>query len=525
MNGYELVRRQPQLILKTGDTITGNLTAQGNAKFVGNLQGNSDTTTRLATARNLTIGNTARSFNGTANIAWTLNDIGAAAINHNQASNTINALTGYNKGTTAGALSTTDSLNAALAKLENGINSKANSNHTHAYLPLAGGTMSGNIFMKSNELNFDSGSIKVGTANTLQIIGAHDRTMGALMLGTSGCRIYSRGTDTRLFIEGGLYANNNSHIGGNFGADGHIYVGAEIRNVTDIWGRDSNVAIMPKMGTGYNGGITLNWTGVQSPNGPTNQPRYELIPLHSRDVRIGSPNNYFHTAYVSIVDLNGTTGIYPSGAYNLVFKCGHNQGGEAGEMFYGHDGAGYHFEPKWSGDVGTFRSTGLGRSTRSYRDVWSHMGYHQTSDITKKENIQKIVSNEEIAKYKKTKSISLLSSESISEAVKNLQPILFDYKNMVKTLEDGSIAEDDEISKSARQLGISAQDLEALNPVLFEYVGTKITTTNDDGDVVTNYSIKTLAYTNMLLVALQETMKRVEELEQRVATKNKIKTK
>lgn len=567
MNGYELVRRQPQLILKTGDTITGNLTAQGNAKFVGNLQGNSDTTTRLATARNITIGNTARSFNGTANIAWTLNDIGAAAINHthtggtvnmngyvkpgvggaisandtinqaigkleygldnkaplvhNQGAHTINLMTGYNKGTTTGAIAQGDSLNTAIAKLENGVNSKANSNHTHAYLPLAGGTMSGTIFMKSNELNFDSGAIKVGTANTLQIVGAHDKTMGALMLGTSGCRIYALGNDEKLRIEGGFYTNKESQVGGNFIADGFISVGRELKGVTDIWGRDSNVAIMPKMGTGYNGGITLNWTGVQSPNGPSNQPRYELMPLYSGDVRIGSPNNYFHTAYVSILDFNGTTGIYPSGAYTLTMKCAHNQGGEAGEMFYGHSGAAYHFEPKWSGDVGTFRSTGLGRSTRSYRDVWSHMGYHQTSDITKKENIQKIVSNEEIAKYKKTKSISLLSSESISEAVKNLQPILFDYKNMVKTLEDGSIAEDDEISKSARQLGISAQDLEALNPVLFEYVGTKITTTNDDGDVVTNYSIKTLAYTNMLLVALQETMKRVEELEQKVATKTR----
>ena len=64
MNGFELVRRQPQLILKTGDNITGDLTAQGNAKFVGPLQGNADTATRLANAR--TINNVP--FDGSQNI-------------------------------------------------------------------------------------------------------------------------------------------------------------------------------------------------------------------------------------------------------------------------------------------------------------------------------------------------------------------------------------------------------------------------------------------------------------------------
>ena len=64
MNGFELVRRQPQLILKTGDSITGNLEARGNAKFVGPLQGNADTATRLQTPRTIN----GVQFDGTRNI-------------------------------------------------------------------------------------------------------------------------------------------------------------------------------------------------------------------------------------------------------------------------------------------------------------------------------------------------------------------------------------------------------------------------------------------------------------------------
>ena len=350
MNGFELVRLQPQQVVKTGDTMTGNLTMTNNGKFIGNLQGNADTATRLQTARNIQVGNTTRAFNGTQNISFSINDIGASPSNHN---------------------------------------------HDNLYLKLTGGTMSGSILLNTN---------------------------------------------------------------GN--------------------------------------------------------------------INIGNANNRLGTLYTGIIDFNGNTGIYPRGQYILAFKCSRPQGGQAGELFYEHNGTTYHFEPKWSGDVVLSESTGLGRSTRTWRDVWTHMGHNQTSDITKKENVKKVVSDEEIAKSKKTKDIkdiSLLSSNSIAETVKQIQPITFDYKGMVKTLDDGTIAEDDEISKSARQLGISAQDLEALNPALFEYIGNKITVENEDGDLETNYSIKTLAYTNMLLVALQETMKKVEALEKEVVElKSKI---
>lgn len=53
--------------------------------FYGSLSGNASTASKaaqLTTARTLTIGSTGKSFNGTANVSWTLAEIGAAASSH-----------------------------------------------------------------------------------------------------------------------------------------------------------------------------------------------------------------------------------------------------------------------------------------------------------------------------------------------------------------------------------------------------------------------------------------------------------
>jgi hypothetical protein len=55
---------------------TGVLTASG---FAGPLTGNASTATTLATARTLTIGSTGKTFNGSANVTWSLAEIGAQA--------------------------------------------------------------------------------------------------------------------------------------------------------------------------------------------------------------------------------------------------------------------------------------------------------------------------------------------------------------------------------------------------------------------------------------------------------------
>lgn len=59
-------------------------------------------------------------FNGSAakTVNITAASVGAAATTHNQASNTINAMTGYTKATSVSAIAASDSLNTAIGKLE-----------------------------------------------------------------------------------------------------------------------------------------------------------------------------------------------------------------------------------------------------------------------------------------------------------------------------------------------------------------------------------------------------------------------
>ena len=57
-------------------------------------------------------------------ITLTASDVGAAAASHNQASNTINAMTGYSKPSATSAISTSDTLNSAIGKLEKALDGK-----------------------------------------------------------------------------------------------------------------------------------------------------------------------------------------------------------------------------------------------------------------------------------------------------------------------------------------------------------------------------------------------------------------
>ena len=73
---------------------------------------------KLATARTIN----GVSFDGTNNITITANPNA-----HNQASNTINSMAGYTKATESSAIATTDTLNAAIGKLEFKVDSKQDS--------------------------------------------------------------------------------------------------------------------------------------------------------------------------------------------------------------------------------------------------------------------------------------------------------------------------------------------------------------------------------------------------------------
>ena len=98
-----------------------------NSSYLG-IKATAKAANKLATARTIN----GVSFDGTANITIT-----AAPNAHNQASNTINAMTGYTKPTESSAIDAADTLNAAIGKLEFKVDSKQDSGsyapkvHTH----------------------------------------------------------------------------------------------------------------------------------------------------------------------------------------------------------------------------------------------------------------------------------------------------------------------------------------------------------------------------------------------------------
>ena len=98
-----------------------------NSSYLG-IKATAKAANKLATARTIN----GVSFDGTANITIT-----AAPNAHNQASNTINAMTGYTKATESSAIDAADTLNAAIGKLEFKVDSKQDSGdfaqrvHTH----------------------------------------------------------------------------------------------------------------------------------------------------------------------------------------------------------------------------------------------------------------------------------------------------------------------------------------------------------------------------------------------------------
>lgn len=104
-------------IITTGGGQTINGTLQANT-FIGALQGNATTASKVNNALTINVGGTSTVYDGS--VIKTIN-VAPATHTHNGSQVT---LTGYNKGTTATALAPTDTVNSALAKLENQIANK-----------------------------------------------------------------------------------------------------------------------------------------------------------------------------------------------------------------------------------------------------------------------------------------------------------------------------------------------------------------------------------------------------------------
>ena len=242
----------------SGGTVNGNLTVNGT--LTANIAGNSTSATKLQTTRNIQIGNSTKQFDGSQNLNYTLNEIGAAAINHGRhIPNTCQSITDWNSAVTNGwymaqnatnapatntwyfgeviahssnyvlqtvyaftkntdaklinkyirarmngtwgawtevtvakavpsnavftdtwrgiqnnltSDSTTESLSAAQGKILKGlVDGKANSNHTHNYLPLSGGTINGSLTVSGGVAGNSTTATKLQTSRNINLTG------------------------------------------------------------------------------------------------------------------------------------------------------------------------------------------------------------------------------------------------------------------------------------------------------------------------------------------------------------------
>ena len=242
MNGYELVRLQPNQLKKTGDTMTGDLKMSANivpttnnARDLGSsslafrkVYGSATSADKLTTARGFSINGIRKTFNGESDVSWSLAEIGVAATNHNQASNTITTMTGYTKGSSSSAIASSDTLNAAIGKLENKVDSKANSTHTHNYAGsnTAGGAANSALACTGNSAT----ATKLQTARSINGV-AFDGTKNITVADNTKLPL-TGGTVTGKITCQNLDATSNISCSG-LDATGTVALSMQIKSVYD----------------------------------------------------------------------------------------------------------------------------------------------------------------------------------------------------------------------------------------------------------------------------------------------------
>ena len=240
--------------------LTGNVT--------GNLSGNASTATKLQTARTLTIGNTEKSFDGSSNISWTLSEIGAASSGHthNYLPLSGGTITGqlYLTGLEEGSSDVTDNTELLTSYASNNGFSDTNATgkvykrdaihiynyiknkldsvysvigHTHTYLPLSGGTITGTL-----NINRDTSVI-------------HYNNSSGVSQGWLG---FSAANTPTVWMANGSTKYNLIHSG-NIGSQ-------SVENADTVDGKHANDFVQRIKGTGsivhYIKSLN-NWNGIQ----------------------------------------------------------------------------------------------------------------------------------------------------------------------------------------------------------------------------------------------------------------------
>lgn len=163
------------LVAGTASAGTSNDVARGNHVHPAqtSVSGNAGTATKLATARTISLAGDvtgSATFDGSANISITAtvadnshNHTNYAPTSHNHNAGQITAMTGYSKPSSTSAISASDSLNAAIGKLEKALEGAATGGHTHAWDSITGKP---STFAPSTHTHNYAGSSSAGGAAT-----------------------------------------------------------------------------------------------------------------------------------------------------------------------------------------------------------------------------------------------------------------------------------------------------------------------------------------------------------------------
>ena len=220
------VSEVPSKLGKTETAVAANKLATARTVNGTSFDGTSNiTTSTWGTARNLTIGNTAKSVNGSTNVNWTLDEIGAAPTSHTHneyitndrimdgaqakiylwssdyiANNYLDYTSTAAKatklatprtitvGNTSKSFDGSENVSWSLSEI-----GAAASSHTHSYLPLSGGNISGRVNITELSASNGVAHITVGTSSDSNGSGDGNTHLGYYSDNWGGQTHYFRG--------------------------------------------------------------------------------------------------------------------------------------------------------------------------------------------------------------------------------------------------------------------------------------------------------------------------------------------
>lgn len=371
-----------------GISISGNATTSTKLATARSINGtNFDgsgniTTATWGTARTLTIGNTGKSVNGGGNVSWSLSEIGAAA-----------------------------------------------SNHTHSYLPLSGGTMTGNISYRGSKATYKmiefidnssdaygngiaiggGGLTIIGGGESVDVVKSTSTTGGdeRLILANDGAiDIYTNcqnGIDkaTHITIDNtGLYSGtaakaNSVPWSGVTGKPSSYTPSSHTHDDRYYTETEINTKLGAKLGA-----VSANgYYGMARPDGNTSDwirtTTAGIIPYQSGGAGaghcgLGTSSWYFSNAYidtVNCVNTNASGYLQANGLINTYSEYQSQKGsrdwrfgsatGNGDQNWFGFYDYTYGFHGGWYGPDHIFRAYGELQSTsaNSFRSVYGNYGF------------------------------------------------------------------------------------------------------------------------------------------------------